>query len=250
MIRKYCIVFYLLLSFQIIAYAKKKEIIEFSMIDNDPSQEISARILQVIYSKLKINIHFICLPGRRSIEEAINGRSEGETNRLYQFGEKYPMFIRITPSTTYLEPSIFSKNQIKVNGWESISNYRIGIIKGIIYAENGTKGMPHVTAVNTLEQLVLMLQTNRIDLFITDKFNGIYTLKKMKLENEAKIISSPIIKKLELYHYIHNNYKYLVPIVEKVVQNMNANGELEALSKKFKKELYNTKSKIICPTNK
>ena len=97
--------------------------------------------------------------------------------------------------------------------------------------------MPDVNPVSTIEQLALMHMSGRIDLFITDKYSGTLILKKMKLNDTIKALTPPLTEKIELYHYIHQKHKDLVPKIEKVLQKMIKSGELDTLRNKFDKEL-------------
>jgi polar amino acid transport system substrate-binding protein len=148
------------------------------------------------------------------------------------------MFIRIEPAINYSQPTGFSNNKnITINGWKSTLKYRVGILRGVLYPTEGTDDMSNITSVSTIEQLALLQNSGRIDLFITDKDNGNMTLKKMKLDKEIKALSPPLIEKIHLYHYIHKNHKELVPEVEKIVQEMTRSGEFETLRKKYLYEL-------------
>ncbi len=51
---------------------------------------------------------------------------------------------------------------------------------------------------------------------------------------------SPSLQKIDLYHYLHQKNKDLVPKIDAVLQEMAENGELESLRAKFAEELYNT----------
>ena len=219
-------------------YANGNETFDFAKVADTPDQAIGGKILEVIYSKLHIKANIISYPGSRASEEASKGRIAGEVHRIYAYGEQHPTLIRITPAINYIQPTVFSKNiNIKIDGWKSLSKYRIGIIRGIVYSEVGTKGMPDVTVLNSIEQLALMVISGRIDLFVTDKYDGMLTLKRMMATSEIKPLSPPIVDKIELYHYIHQSHKDLVPKIEKIINDMTKNGELETLRQKLRKEL-------------
>lgn len=232
----------ILLCFLIISFypssATSKETLEFAEIANTPNQVIGGKILQFIYAKLNIKAKIIPLPGSRASFESNKGTLSGEVLRIYSYGEQFPNLIRIEPEIQYIQPTVFSKNEnILINGWDSLSKYRIGIIRGFLWMENGVKNIQEVTRVNTIEQLASMVNLDRIDVFISDKLNGMLILKKMKLDKKIKPLSPPVSEKIKLYHYIHKKHKDLIPKIEKVVQEMTKSGELEALSNKFKKEM-------------
>ena len=233
---KFILIFLLNIYIQSV-FANSNSELEFAKTRGIPEHEICSKIIQKIYSKLKINIKISSYPGKRAIEESSKGIIAGEVCRFYEFGEEHPTLIRIPTPISYSLPSVFSnKKDININGWNSISKYRIGIIKGIIYSEKGTKDMPNVTRVSTIEQLAQMILLNRIDLFITSKYNGFLTLKKLKLDKKIYILSPPIQKEMKLYNYIHEKHKKLVPKIEAIVKEMKKNGEIENLKRKYMQE--------------
>jgi len=227
----------LLLLFTQNSYSQNQGNIDIAKIMYTENQILGSKILKEIYSKLNINVYFIDLPGFRAIEEVTQGRVVGEVHRPFSFGEEHPMLIRITPAINYMQLKAFSKNKsIKVDGWNSISNYRIGIIKGSVYVEKSTKNMPNVFSVNTLEQLIEMNLKDHIDLFITDEYNALILLKRLKQNDKIKPLSKPLTERIDLYHYINRNYKNIADKVQAVVEKMNKSGELETLNKKLRIE--------------
>lgn len=218
--------------------AETKVTLDIAKIADTPDQDVGAKLLKVIYSRINIDINIIDYPGIRLTEESTKGRVAGEVHRLYIYGERHSTLIRVTPAINYIQPTAFSNNKnIKIIDWKSLEKYRIGIIKGVVHSEEGTKGMPHVESVSSIEQLAQMTDTKRIDVFVTDKFNGQVILKKLKLNNSIEPLTPPLHNRIDIYHYLHQKHKDLVPKVEKVIKTMEKNGELEALRKKYRQEL-------------
>ena len=62
--------------------------------------------------------------------------------------------------------------EFAVDGWNSIKDYQVGIVRGVGSSEAGTKGMANVHRATSLEDLVRMLDRDRFDLLVTDLFSG------------------------------------------------------------------------------
>ncbi len=143
---------------------------------------------------------------------------------------QYPTLIMVQPAINAIEPSAFARRKLRlrVNGWDSIRGYRIGIVRGVGTSEDGTRGMPHVLAVTSLTQLMQALAADRIDIAVSDAFSGLAAVRQLGLSREIALLKPPL-QRVEIYHFLHRRHADLVPRVEGVLRQMQASGELEAL---------------------
>ena len=207
-------------------------ILRFARIENIPDQFVGGEILKVVYSRLDIPIELVDLPAQRALLESSQGKLDGEVHRNINVQQQYPTLLMIRPAINYIEPSVFSKKQFEVKGWESIKKYRIGIVRGVGTSEDGTKGMDDVLAVTTLDQLMQVLANDRIDVGISDSFSGLVSVRQQGLDEEIKVLTPPL-QKNEIYHFVHEKHRDLIPRVEKVLKEMQVSGELDLLRKQI-----------------
>jgi polar amino acid transport system substrate-binding protein len=207
--------------------------LRIARIENIPDQFVGGEILKVVYSRLNIPIELVDLPAKRALVESSEGRLDGEVHRNIKVQTQYPTLVMIQPALNYIEPSVFSrKERFEVKGWNSIKAYNIGIVRGVGTSEDGTKGMKSVQAVNTLDQLMLMLAEGRVEVAVSDSFSGLAVLKKLGLEDRIRLLTPPL-QKNEIYHFLHEKHRDLIPKVEQVLREMQASGELERLRKQI-----------------
>ncbi len=207
--------------------------LRIARIENIPDQFVGGEILKVVYGRLNIPIELVDLPAKRALMESSEGRLDGEVHRNIMVQTQYPTLVMIRPALNYIEPSVFSKKErFEVKGWDSIKTYNIGIVRGVGTSEDGTKGMKSVQAVNTLDQLMLMLADDRVDIAVSDSFSGLAVLKKLGLENRVRLLTPPL-QKNEIYHFLHEKHRDLIPKVEQTLSEMKASGELERLRKQI-----------------
>lgn len=207
--------------------------LRIARIENIPDQFVGGEILKVVYSRLNIPMELVDLPAKRALVESSEGRLDGEVHRNIMVQTQYPSLVMIRPALNYIEPSVFSKKErFEVKGWNSIKDYQIGIVRGVGTSEDGTKGMKSVQAVNTLDQLMLMLAEERVDVAVSDAFSGLAALKKLKLEDRVRVLKPPL-QKNEIYHFLHEKHRDLIPKVERALGEMQASGELERLRKQI-----------------
>jgi ABC-type amino acid transport substrate-binding protein len=203
--------------------------LRFARIENIPDQYVGGEILKAVYARLRIPIELVDMPAQRALLDSSRGVIDGEVARNIRVGEQYPTLLVVRPAINFIEPSAFVKDRrIGVASWDSIRNYRIGIVRGVGTSEDGTRGMPNVLAVTSLEQLMLALDADRIDVAVSDDFSGLLAVRKMGLQDRIALLKPPL-QRNDIYHYLHEKHRDLVPKVEAVLRQMRASGELDAL---------------------
>lgn len=213
------------------AYAEPP--LRFARIENIPDQFVGGEILKVVYSRLNVPIELVDMPAKRALVDSSEGRLDGEVHRNINVQKQYPTLLMLRPAINYIEPSVFStKYRFEVRGWASIKDYNIGIVRGVGTSEDGTRGMKNVLAVTTLDQLMQVLATERIDVAVSDSFSGLAAVKQLGLEGRITVLTPPL-QKTEIYHFLHEKHRALIPKVETVLREMQASGELELLRKQI-----------------
>lgn len=209
--------------------AHSETALRLARIENIPDQFVGGEILKAVYQRLDITLVFVDLPAKRALVESSQGRVDGEVHRILAVQSEFPSLIAVRPSINYIEPSAFVKQRdFRVEGWNSIAPYSIGIVRGVGSSERGTSGMRQVEAVTTMDQLMQMLDSGRIEVAVNDRFSGVLVNKRLHLDTVLRPLS-PALERISLYHFLHERHRDLVPRVEKVVQAMEASGELERL---------------------
>ena len=83
--------------------------------------------------------------------------------------------------------------------------------------------------------MMKFLNIGRADIALTNTVDGLLVLKKLGYTNIIPI-DKPLAV-LDLYHYIHEKNKHLVSKVDKVINQMKANGELQKVIKDAEAEI-------------
>lgn len=215
----------------------QKNGLTFTNVKDDPIQEVGAKLITNIYGRLGIPVAILDLPGIRALNSASEGKADGEVMRIMRIQELYPTLVRLSPHLDIVSGSVFVKQgrNIDINGWPSISEYKVGVTRGVQYSADGVKSFKHKQSLNADEGLLMFLYGDRVDLVVTARYNGLYLLKKMNLENQIQVLSPPVAS-FRLYHYLHIKHRALVPIVEDLLLTLAASGELYQLRDRYKKE--------------
>jgi len=215
--------------------SQAQSVIRLARIANVPDQYVGGEMLRAVYARLNIKLEFEDVPGKRALVLDL----DGEIQRIGTLSREYPTLIKITPAINYIEPAVFTTRlHFDVAGWDSIRDYSIGIVRGVGSSENGTSGMSRVTATTNLETLIQMLDADRFDVIVTDLFSGLVAVRKLNLQARVYPLSPPLAR-IDIYHYLHERHRDLVPKVGKVIEEMTASGELARLREQLVKQVLN-----------
>jgi ABC-type amino acid transport substrate-binding protein len=191
-----------------------------------PDQYVGGELLTAVYARLGMRVEFVDVEGKRALALSSSGQVDGEIQRIAEVAQTYPALLRVPTPINYIEPSVFTiAHDFKVQGWASIRDFDIGIVRGVGSSETGTAGMPKVQAANSLEDLIRMLDRGRFDLFVTDLFSGQVAVRKHGLEGRIRALVPPL-QRIDIYHYLHRRHAALVPRVDAEIAALQASGEL------------------------
>lgn len=213
----------LLLFFMSSTILVAKEQLTFSM-PPDATALISRKVLEIAYSKIGIDIKFNKYPAERSLYMSNHGLVDGEVCRIKGIEDKYLNLVIVPVPINLVEGMVFTKNvKFKVAGWSSLKPYTIGVRRGTKFIENIAHKL-NVEAVTTNEQLFLKLISDRTDIVVTSRVEGLFQLKKLKINN-ITVLEPPIIT-IKLYHYLNKKHKSLIPKVTNILKKMNKRGTI------------------------
>lgn len=198
-------------------------------------QLLGSFLLEEIYKRAGHEVEFVELPSPRALLYSSKGIVDGEANRIYAIGERFPTLKRVPTPFTVSTASAFIINQkvdITKGDWESLRGYRIGYQRGAAYAETALKDYPSVSILNTTLQLLQMLQLDRLDIAVTMEIDGTANAIKHNLERVIEL--NPVtLHTQKVYHYLHESKAYVIPELNKVIIEMTESGELDQLREKM-----------------
>jgi ABC-type amino acid transport substrate-binding protein len=214
-----------------------QSVIRLARIADIPDQYVGGEMLRVVYAKLDTKLEFVDVPGKRALALSSAGQVDGEIQRIGTLSRDYPTLLQVTPAINYIEPTVFTtKLHFVVDGWNSIRDLRIGIVRGVGSSEAGTRGMERVTATTGLENMITMLDADRFDVMVTDLFSGLVAVRKLNLQARIYPLSPPL-ERIRIFHYLHERHRDLVPKVGQVIAQMEASGELATLREALVKQV-------------
>ena len=208
----------------------------FVSIKNLIEQEVGRLIIPEIYKKLGMKVTITPMPGKRAQHSATKGKKDGEIMRIWTYGEENPTTIRVPTPYYYLETMAFIKKDsgIVIQSKSDLAKYKLVKVRGVKHTNNITKGID-AHDLNSTEQMMKFLAAGRADVALTNTVDGLIVLKELGITNIIPI-QKPLAV-LDLYNYIHEDHKDLVPKVDAVIKEMKASGELSRIIKDAEKQI-------------
>ena len=208
--------------------------LNFSCIEETPDIEISRLVLAEAYGRLGIDITIQELPGLRALIYANEGLTDGELFRAKGIEDEYTNLVRIQVPINTVDVVVITKSfSFKVNGWQSLKPYSIGIQSGITFIESiisNIEGLKVIRVKNS-SQLLGMLENERIDIVVAPRISALLSLSDLK--SKTITILEPPLQIMPLFHYLNKKHQSLVPELEDVLQKMEDEGEIQRIRDEY-----------------
>lgn len=202
-----------------------------SGIKESMNSHISYLVLKEAYEALGFNLVWKPLADDSSLRPANQGQVDGELHRIDGIQKQYTNLIKVPTRINKMQATAVSHDKnLKINGWSSLSKYRVGVRKGILFSERGTKGMK-TTVAETNDELFKMVDSKRIDVAVFSRVNVISTKKENK--ELAVFELRPFIQEYNIYHYLHKKNKSLVFKLNTVLLKMHENGRIDQIRERY-----------------
>ncbi|MEH6477434.1 MAG: transporter substrate-binding domain-containing protein [Sneathiella sp.] len=201
----------------------------FSQIDGSPAQARGAMVLKELYQRLDMQIEFKNLPGHRALRMSNAGDTDGEIFRIWEVGFTHPNLIRVPTPLLTLHGYAFMLTPPTIDNLQGLNDIpRIGIQRGIIWAENAVRGRKGVVRVTTAAELADKLAKGAIDVALATEDAIVEDFSKKN--TNVTLHHSKALTSIKVYHYLHNKHEGLLEKVDREIMEMTKTKELEKIA--------------------
>ena len=184
-------------------------------------------VLTEVYGRLGIEIEVEYLNGKLALARADSGIYDGDVQRIDGVAAVFPNLVQVSIPVNYLEGMAFAnKRDIQIGNWHDLRTHRVGIVRGILFAEQGTQNMVALRA-ESYEQLLGLLAQDSIDVAVIPRIHGLVTSRALgnTARNRGGILpSNAVLETLFLYHYLNKRHQGLVIRLERELKQMLRDG--------------------------
>ncbi|MES9887351.1 MAG: transporter substrate-binding domain-containing protein [Candidatus Sedimenticola sp. 6PFRAG1] len=162
--------------------------------------------------------------GLRALDQ---GLDDGNLPRVAGLERIYPNIRQVPGKVMDFNFQVFSKNpDVVIDDWESLQNYDVAFVTGWKILEKNIKART-ITKVSTSDQLFLLLDRDRTQLVIYEKWQGLELIRKLGLKGIVAL-EPPLITK-EVFLYVNKRHEALIPELAHALEQMKIDGSYQRI---------------------
>ncbi|WP_172971868.1 substrate-binding periplasmic protein [Vibrio aquimaris] len=189
----------------------------------NPNYKLRAELpISEIYKEANIDFEFIYLPNERAIQSVVSGQYDALGLRISGL-DKNPNIIKVDVPLGSFDVYFLSRGDRYINSLEDAKDETVVALHGARYVD-ALKHYKKLHLIHSEEQAALMLTKGRADLWLAPLPS--YQLVKDTYP-EIKI-SSPIVSRENVYHYIHASQAHQLERLENAAKRFLAKRQSQA----------------------
>jgi polar amino acid transport system substrate-binding protein len=193
-----------------------------NLLSNPQGNGILDQLLREAFGRLGIDVEMVFSRTDLALVDVNAGIFDAEVNRIAGLDEQFTNLRRVPEPNMTMEFVAFSRRPIEIDGWESIRDLDIGIVRGWKILEDHTEDFPYVVTVPTEVQLFEMLSKERIDIALYAKLTGYAAVHQMGFAGISHL--EPPLAVRPMYLYVHESKEALVDDIAGALRAVKADG--------------------------
>ena len=198
-----------------------------NLLSNHDGTGMLDRLMHEAFGRLGIPCELVYTDTQKSLYDVNSGVLDAELNRIEGMEAFYPSLVRVPEANMVMEFVAFADRDIPIDGWESLRNLDIGIVRGWKILEENTRGFPYVTLVPTEVELFNMLARGRIDVALYSKLTGYAVLKDLGLTGLHHL--EPPLARRDMFLYVHASHRDMVDALAGALRCIKADGTYDRI---------------------
>ncbi|MYM60074.1 transporter substrate-binding domain-containing protein [Vibrio sp. OCN044] len=192
----------------------------------NPNYKLGVEVpISEIYKEANIDFEFVYLPNERAIQSVVSGQYDALGLRVAGL-DKNPNIIKVDVPLGSFDVYFLSRGDRYVNNLEGAKDETVVALHGARYVD-ALKQYKKLHLIHSEEQAALMLTKGRADLWLAPLPS--YQLVKDTYP-EIKI-SSPVVSRENVYHYIHASQAHQLERLESAAKRFLAKRQSQAKAK-------------------
>lgn len=158
---------------------------------------------------------------------ANSGFDDGVAMRSRLLQKEFQNLILVDEKLIDMEFVLFSRNHdFPVTGFDALRPYMVGHIVGWKVIEDNIQPGTRVTKAANSEQLFSLLENDRVDMIVFDRWQGAHMLAHRGLR--ARLLKPPLVT-AELFIHLHKKHADLVAPVAAALRAMKTDGTYQRI---------------------
>ena len=132
------------------------EPLRLTAVQGSSDVNVGVAVVKESYARLGHDIEIVWESGPTALKRSNGGDLDGEVQRIDGISRDFENLIQVQVPVNYLQYVAFAKTDaLLANHWHNLRPYKLGIVRGILFAEQGTHGMD-VTRYGTYDDRIGM----------------------------------------------------------------------------------------------
>lgn len=175
------------------------------------------------FRRAGLRLKLVKLPPERGLVNANAGIEDGDLTRIAGLEKNYPNLVRVPEKLMDWQFVAFVRQAKPAEAnWANLELYSVGHIKGWKIFEQSLLPATHIITTDNSEQLFSMLDKNRIDVALYERWLGYALARQMHIQN-LHVVEPPLAVK-EMYIYLHQRHTDKVPAIAAALRAIKAEG--------------------------
>ncbi|WP_448569718.1 substrate-binding periplasmic protein [Thalassotalea ganghwensis] len=193
-------------------------------------------VLTFAFNQLGYDFRLLHMPNKRALIWTNDKKLDGVAFRVASLdAQLYPNLIRVDESLFIIEQSVFSRQNIAVDGWSSLSQLTVAYEQGTQFIEENRQHFKALYPVISTVKAFDMVYDGGADITITSQATGEMILKNYRARFNDKIsVQTPPLVELNLYSFMHKQHQDLAEKLQLTLQQMKKDGNYQRLLEKAK----------------
>ncbi|MDQ7835888.1 MAG: transporter substrate-binding domain-containing protein [Humidesulfovibrio sp.] len=191
---------------------------------------INDRIVAEAYRRNGLPVRLVRLTAERALLNANEGIDDGIYVRIAGLERVYPNLVMVPePVGEFLFTAFTKDPAMRVNGWDGLKPYHVGLVTGWKIVEAHTAGVRARTSVKNEESLFALLDKGRVEVVVLDLLTGLEAARSRGYQGVRAL--SPPLERRNMHIYLNKRHADLVPKLAAALREMKRDGTIERLTR-------------------
>lgn len=175
------------------------------------------------FRRAGLKLKLVKLPPERGLVNANAGVEDGDLTRIIGLEKNYPNLVRVPEKLIDWHFVVFARQErTSEASWSALEKHSVGHIKGWKIFEQNLRPATQITTVDTPEQLFSMLDKNRIDVALYERWLGHALARQMGIQ-KVHVVEPPLAVR-EMFIYLHRRHADKIPAIASALRSIKADG--------------------------
>lgn len=193
--------------------------------------------------RMGIRIEIRNYPIARRASELDRGNIDGDSGRVWQYGDEHPNLIRIDAPFSELVFALYTADPaVRVQSLDDLrgSGWMVEYRRGVLFCERALKSVvpaDQVADLSSEDQGLKKLLAGRISLYCDVEYAVRSILNTPEFRDKTQLRKAFTLGSVPIYPYLHRKHAQLAPRLTATLQAMLSEGLIEAYRVQLEKEM-------------